>query len=142
MTDNTAQISALNELAKKIEAGDHDNRLTTCFFELLHEKYIWAAQMVMLIWWEHSTDAFIALFGSVLGDRWNFILSKHGCDVFQDVGGGRESHFKSHKDPAIAGLLALIAAKVSELETVSEMEVAHGRLEVDPVDYNHGRPRD
>lgn len=116
---NAAQIAALNELAKKIEAGE----------DQWSDTYHRAFPTTIVDWVTLSlgaVDDFIALLGDALGGEWDW--SKSTVHLEHDETAAEvtvsilffKSHTRRHKDPAIAGLLALIAAKVSELEVAHD----------------------
>ena len=106
------QLAALNEMAEKVEAGEKPP--TSGFVDEPMGPNTWGHSVVAF---HGSLDAAMALHESVL-PGWTWHLSMIGANVCFDpvIGGGHEI-YTDNDNPARAWLLAIICAKIAELES-------------------------
>ena len=123
------QLDALRELAEKVEAGTlstkgvvYANAITTSFNDLKMHGYATAA-------YNGSLDAAHSLHKAVLGDRWHvedlsqaarLACAPWGC-ILRCCGGSSpdidvSSRYDFDNNPARAWILAIIKAKIAEME--------------------------
>ncbi len=113
----TDQLNALKELAEKVEVGNSSNGA----------KAYWAFQLDSgglrnyFMAYHGSLDAAHALHKAVLGDRWEWVMTSDTVDVWRlnssaMLMADTICQGKSDASPARAWLLAIIKAKITELE--------------------------
>ena len=118
------QLTALKELAEKVEAGTLSDELSPHYarrglwsnsaFQLDERKLAFRA-------YNGSLDAAHSLHKAVLGDRWDYVMTSDTVDVWKLNSSAMlmsksMCQGKSDTSPARAWLLAIIKAKIQELE--------------------------
>ena len=115
------QITALKELAEKVEAGDYKtmgdtNACAKAFGKHPHPD----AQYAINAWNRGSLDAAHSLHKAVLGDRWICFAEYHfdGLPSIVKMQSKKTGRFveASHPIAARAHELAIIKAKIAEME--------------------------
>jgi len=116
----TDQLTALKKLAAKVEVGKRTPAINmVAFDENPKVSYAQGAQAWKA--YNGSLDAAHSLHKAVLGDRWEWVMTSDTVDVWKTSSSAmlcersiRQG--KSHDNPARAWLLAIIKAKIQELE--------------------------
>lgn len=112
----TDQLTALKELAEKVEAGDNFGIVPNsqkAFGYIESHAYSYELGEFYASAFSGSLDAAHALHKAVLGDRWQWAITLNGkVKLFN----GHSMPRASSSLPARAWLLAVIRAKIQELE--------------------------
>lgn len=104
------QIDALREFAEKVEAGKLDTKSPHCDFDVV----------LLVSAYNGSLDAAHSLHKAVLGDRWGIPIYEEEDGKFLCLLGYKQDEKVYVEEwlpiPARAWLLAIIKAKISEIE--------------------------
>ena len=113
------QLTALKELAKKVEAGtwDMSGFMPQHDLDILHATFSGHVTDLINITEHDSLDAAHSLHKAVLGDRWEWMLYIEGAYLGTGKEDGcRAQSLLKNTSPSRNWLLAIIKAKIQELE--------------------------